>query len=85
MSAEPLPAAAREPDPTARLVYLHPGQLVASGDHVIVTTVLGSCVAVCLFDENAGVGGVNHFVLPAGAEKSPRIAAPRRDCSSCAS
>ncbi|WP_296375667.1 chemotaxis protein CheD [Yoonia sp.] len=28
-----------------------------------MTTVLGSCVAVCLFDPKAGVGGMNHFLL----------------------
>lgn len=28
-----------------------------------MSTVLGSCVAVCLFDTNAGVGGMNHFLL----------------------
>ncbi len=29
-------------------------------------TVLGSCVAVCLWDPEAGVGGVNHYLLPQG-------------------
>lgn len=30
----------------------------------MVTTVLGSCVAVCLYDETAGIGGINHYMLP---------------------
>jgi chemotaxis protein CheD len=30
----------------------------------ILSTVLGSCVAVCLWDKRRGVGGMNHFVLP---------------------
>lgn len=30
---------------------------------VVLTTVLGSCVAACLFDGIAGVGGMNHFLL----------------------
>lgn len=30
----------------------------------MVTTVLGSCVAVCLFDETTGIGGINHYMLP---------------------
>ncbi len=30
----------------------------------MVTTVLGSCVAVCLFDETLGIGGINHYMLP---------------------
>ena len=29
-----------------------------------ITTVLGSCVAVCLYDPQSGVGGMNHFMLP---------------------
>ena len=32
-------------------------------DSVILTTVLGSCVAACLFDPIARVGGMNHFLL----------------------
>jgi chemotaxis protein CheD len=58
----------------AKRVYLSPGQLFTSGDHVQVTTILGSCVAVCLFDSEAEVGGVNHFLLPQGAPPSPRFA-----------
>jgi len=30
---------------------------------VIITTVLGSCISVCLFDSTAHVGGMNHFLL----------------------
>lgn len=29
-----------------------------------LSTLLGSCVAVCLFDAQARVGGLNHFMLP---------------------
>ena len=31
---------------------------------VVLTTVLGSCVAVCMFDPLRGIGGMNHFLLP---------------------
>jgi len=34
-------------------------------------TLLGSCVAVCLFDPVAGVGGLNHFMLPQRGSKVP--------------
>lgn len=47
--------------------YLHPGHCFASSKPHAVSTVLGSCVAVCLFDPAAGVGGMNHFLLPRGA------------------
>lgn len=29
-----------------------------------VTTILGSCVSVCLWDEHLNVGGINHYLLP---------------------
>lgn len=45
-------------------VYLHPGKLYLSADPCTVTTILGSCVAICLWDPVAGVGGVNHYLLP---------------------
>lgn len=32
---------------------------------MIITTILGSCISVCLWDEIAGVGGMNHLLLPA--------------------
>ncbi len=40
----------------------------------VLVTVLGSCVAVCLWDKLRGVGGMNHFVLPIdrSGEKSTR-------------
>lgn len=54
------------PEAARRSTYLHPGQmLVASKPHAI-TTVLGSCVAVCLYDRRMGIGGINHFLLPSG-------------------
>lgn len=34
----------------------------------IMTTILGSCIAACVFDPVAGVGGMNHYLLP-GEEK----------------
>jgi chemotaxis protein CheD len=55
--------------------YLHPGHLFASDTPTLVTTILGSCVAVCLFDLTAKIGGVNHFLLPlaSGRERTPRF------------
>jgi chemotaxis protein CheD len=39
---------------------------VSSDPDVMLTTILGSCVAVCLRDTQIGVGGMNHFLLPEG-------------------
>lgn len=44
--------------------YLHPGQLLAAKTPHAVSTILGSCVAVCLWDRRLGQGGINHFLLP---------------------
>lgn len=49
------------------LVTVLQGQYKVSDDpDVILSTVLGSCVAMCLYDPERGVGGMNHFLLPNG-------------------
>ena len=50
----------------AQKFYLHPGRLFVSAEPAAVTTILGSCVAVCLWDESQGIGGMNHYLLPDG-------------------
>lgn len=40
---------------------------IGRGEHEVLTTVLGSCVACCLHDPVHRVGGMNHFLLPDGA------------------
>jgi len=51
---------------------LRPVHIVQGEHHVtddpelVLTTILGSCVAACLRDPVAGVGGMNHFLLPGG-------------------
>lgn len=54
------------PDAAAmRSLHVIQGQFEVSGDaRVMMTTVLGSCVAACISDPSAGVGGMNHFLLP---------------------
>jgi chemotaxis protein CheD len=52
-------------DPAARRVHIIQGEYkVVSDPDVVMTTILGSCVAACLRDPLAGVGGMNHFLLP---------------------
>ena len=41
-----------------------------SRDPMIVYTVLGSCISACIRDPVAGVGGMNHFMLPEPKEKA---------------
>lgn len=47
--------------------FLLPGQMFASREATTVTTILGSCVAVCLWDPIKGIGGMNHYLLPDGS------------------
>lgn len=44
--------------------YLYPSALFASTEPYLVDTILGSCVAVCLFDSVKKTGGINHYMLP---------------------
>ena len=44
--------------------YLYPSALFAEKKPFMVDTVLGSCVAVCLFDQKLNIGGINHYMLP---------------------
>jgi len=41
-----------------------PGEYYATTRDMIIVTVLGSCVSVCLRDRTNGIGGMNHFMLP---------------------
>ena len=51
-------------DQNTKTHYLFPGTIFVHKDQHLVTTVLGSCVAVCIWHAKAGVGGVNHYLLP---------------------
>lgn len=41
-----------------------PGEYFVSREDELITTVLGSCISVCVRDPVARVGGMNHFMLP---------------------
>ena len=43
-----------------------PGEYFVSGESMTIVTVLGSCIAACLWDRNMRIGGMNHFMLPDG-------------------
>jgi chemotaxis protein CheD len=47
------------------IAVILPGEYFVSTTPMIVYTVLGSCISVCIRDPLAGVGGMNHFMLPA--------------------
>ena len=51
------------------------GEYHVSGDQALsITTLLGSCVAACIHDPAAQVGGMNHFLLPGDEAASPLVA-----------
>jgi chemotaxis protein CheD len=47
---------------------IHIGGLHASRKPLLLDTVLGSCIAACLYDPVLGMGGMNHFMLPEGSD-----------------
>jgi chemotaxis protein CheD len=53
-------------------VKVLPGEYYVDTEDMLVMTTLGSCIAACLWDRNAKVGGMNHFMLPEGGSDSGR-------------
>jgi chemotaxis protein CheD len=47
-------------------VKVLPGEYFVTADDMMVMTVLGSCIAACIYDPRVRVGGMNHFMLPDG-------------------
>lgn len=45
-------------------MFIYPGKLHASRDPYFLKTILGSCVAICLWDKHEQIGGMNHYMLP---------------------
>ena len=45
-------------------VKILPGEYFVTQRELVIVTVLGSCVSVCLRDRANGIGGMNHFMLP---------------------
>lgn len=44
--------------------FLLPGEIYAGKEPAKVSTLLGSCVSVCLYDVSLSIGGINHYMLP---------------------
>jgi chemotaxis protein CheD len=47
-------------------VKVLPGEWFVADEPLLITTTLGSCIAVCLWDRVRRIGGLNHFMLPDG-------------------
>ncbi len=51
-------------------VHIIQGEYHVSSEHgVVISTVLGSCVAAAIRDPACGVGGMNHFLLPGESDE----------------
>jgi chemotaxis protein CheD len=44
--------------------FLYPGAIFISPEPYLITTILGSCVAICIYDPVLRIGGMNHYMLP---------------------
>ncbi len=53
-------------------VKILPGEYFVDTEDILVMTTLGSCIAACLWDRHAQIGGMNHFMLPEGSGDSGR-------------
>jgi chemotaxis protein CheD len=51
-------------------IRLLPAEYRVSGEALALVTLLGSCVAACIYDPLLRVGGMNHFMLPDGDGQS---------------
>ncbi|MFT7109578.1 MAG: chemotaxis protein CheD [Psychrobacter glaciei] len=57
-----------------RKVFLHPGDFLFGEPGTHVHTVLGSCIAICLWHPVLRIGGMCHFVLPFRSKMEPKPA-----------
>jgi len=58
------PAADDAVPPVGGMTFVHTGEVMSSAVGATYSTVLGSCVSVCVWDPATGAGGINHFLLP---------------------
>jgi len=69
LERHPLAATVEASGPERRIHVVQGEFFVTDDPRAVLTTILGSCVAACIVDTEAGVGGMNHFLLP-GDENS---------------
>jgi chemotaxis protein CheD len=61
----------------SRVSLLQGEYRVSDNPGLVITTILGSCVAACLRDPHACVGGMNHFLLPGNSQRGANQEAER--------
>jgi chemotaxis protein CheD len=58
------PAGESHDQSTSNPHFLHAGQVFVSAEKESIVLILGSCVAVCIWDPANGIGGATHYLLP---------------------
>jgi chemotaxis protein CheD len=46
------------------LIMLTAGEYFATDNGEVLYTIVGSCIATCIYDAERKVAGMNHFLLP---------------------
>lgn len=54
------------------IITIYPGELYITKKSELITTILGSCISIVLFDEQNSIGGINHYMLPAAPSESKK-------------
>jgi len=55
-----------------------PGEFYVTNQNVGIATTLGSCISACIYDSKAGIGGMNHFMLPLTTKNSDQVSWAQR-------
>ncbi len=61
-------------EPVAIKYFLEPGYIFLATQPAVISGVLGSCVAVCIYDARRKIGGMNHFRYPVTRNKAEATA-----------
>ncbi len=67
---------ARYRDKGRVIAKILPGEYYVTSEQEVLITLLGSCVAACIRDVKLGIGGMNHFLLPAAGCSNDRWSGP---------
>jgi len=55
----------------SHVLTIFAGEFYVSIKNEVISTVLGSCISVCLYDSVKHIYGINHFMLPKSTSQSP--------------
>lgn len=47
---------------------INPGEYYVTDKIELITTVIGSCIAVIVYDSKKNIGGMNHFAIPSSVQ-----------------